>query len=147
MAKRQAELWPRRRCPALRRRKYRLEPMGSASEGTTDHGFFRRAASTAPTSVQLRPPPWCAAAGRPAGPLPGLPARRGADRPGRGRTLPGPAAAAAAAVRRGVRARAGQRLPERFDFHARSEEHTSELQSREKLVCRLLLAKKKNSMA
>src|SRR5690606_39286263 len=31
-----------------------------------------------------------------------------------------------------------------FDEHgARSEEHTSELQSREKLVCRLLLEKKK----
>src|SRR5690606_41706761 len=29
------------------------------------------------------------------------------------------------------------------DEHARSEEHTSELQSREKLVCRLLLEKKK----
>src|SRR3712207_8430752 len=32
-----------------------------------------------------------------------------------------------------------------FDFHeARSEEHTSELQSRQYLVCRLLLEKKKN---
>src|SRR5690606_40041991 len=30
---------------------------------------------------------------------------------------------------------------------ARSEEHTSELQSREKLVCRLLLEKKKNNRA
>src|SRR5690606_17568518 len=30
------------------------------------------------------------------------------------------------------------------DFLARSEEHTSELQSRENLVCRLLLEKKKN---
>src|SRR5690606_40915938 len=29
---------------------------------------------------------------------------------------------------------------------ARSEEHTSELQSRENLVCRLLLEKKKNNM-
>src|SRR3712207_7956148 len=29
--------------------------------------------------------------------------------------------------------------------HARSEEHTSELQSRQYLVCRLLLEKKKNS--
>src|SRR5690606_40798393 len=29
------------------------------------------------------------------------------------------------------------------DDHARSEEHTSELQSRENLVCRLLLEKKK----
>src|SRR5690606_40408336 len=31
-------------------------------------------------------------------------------------------------------------------FHSRSEEHTSELQSRENLVCRLLLEKKKNNM-
>src|SRR5690606_39665757 len=30
-------------------------------------------------------------------------------------------------------------------FYVRSEEHTSELQSRENLVCRLLLEKKKNS--
>src|SRR5690606_41669658 len=30
------------------------------------------------------------------------------------------------------------------DFGVRSEEHTSELQSRENLVCRLLLEKKKN---
>src|SRR5690606_39640869 len=30
-------------------------------------------------------------------------------------------------------------------FHIRSEEHTSELQSRENLVCRLLLEKKKNT--
>src|SRR5690606_41174915 len=32
----------------------------------------------------------------------------------------------------------------RFDGVARSEEHTSELQSRENLVCRLLLEKKKD---
>src|SRR5690606_41331970 len=30
-------------------------------------------------------------------------------------------------------------------FHSRSEEHTSELQSRENLVCRLLLEKKKKT--
>src|SRR5690606_41762618 len=34
---------------------------------------------------------------------------------------------------------------DRVDPHARSEEHTSELQSRENLVCRLLLEKKKNT--
>src|SRR3712207_8231034 len=34
-------------------------------------------------------------------------------------------------------------LPERY-FDVRSEEHTSELQSRQYLVCRLLLEKKKN---
>src|SRR5690625_1505422 len=36
------------------------------------------------------------------------------------------------------------RLPEGFDYAERSEEHTSELQSRGHLVCRLLLEKKKN---
>src|SRR3712207_7819072 len=34
-------------------------------------------------------------------------------------------------------------LQERDDFTVRSEEHTSELQSRQYLVCRLLLEKKK----
>src|SRR5690606_41643490 len=38
--------------------------------------------------------------------------------------------------------RAPLAMSERFT-HSRSEEHTSELQSRENLVCRLLLAKKK----
>src|SRR5207302_11159499 len=37
-----------------------------------------------------------------------------------------------------------RRLPRRPE-HLRSEEHTSELQSRENLVCRLLLEKKKNT--
>src|SRR5690606_41679550 len=37
-----------------------------------------------------------------------------------------------------------QRFPRRGARPARSEEHTSELQSRENLVCRLLLEKKKN---
>src|SRR3712207_7956182 len=37
----------------------------------------------------------------------------------------------------------GQRPDERRDCRARSEEHTSELQSRQYLVCRLLLEKKK----
>src|SRR3712207_8831381 len=35
-----------------------------------------------------------------------------------------------------------QRLERRTDVHVRSEEHTSELQSRQYLVCRLLLEKK-----
>src|SRR3712207_7061643 len=34
--------------------------------------------------------------------------------------------------------------PESDDYEGRSEEHTSELQSRQYLVCRLLLEKKKN---
>src|SRR5690606_40414279 len=34
----------------------------------------------------------------------------------------------------------------RFTFARRSEEHTSELQSRENLVCRLLLEKKKTTV-
>src|SRR5947209_15069231 len=37
----------------------------------------------------------------------------------------------------------GVRLVGRVDDHVRSEEHTSELQSRQYLVCRLLLEKKK----
>src|SRR5207302_1755113 len=36
-----------------------------------------------------------------------------------------------------------KRPPKRETFGRRSEEHTSELQSREKLVCRLLLEKKR----
>src|SRR3712207_7444577 len=36
---------------------------------------------------------------------------------------------------------------EQADFAARSEEHTSELQSRQYLVCRLLLEKKKQTVA
>src|SRR3712207_9519077 len=38
-----------------------------------------------------------------------------------------------------------QREPVGGDRHARSEEHTSELQSRQYLVCRLLLEKKKKN--
>src|SRR5437870_8902200 len=37
----------------------------------------------------------------------------------------------------------GGRHPRQFSFDTRSEEHTSELQSRGHLVCRLLLEKKK----
>src|SRR5690349_23402251 len=37
----------------------------------------------------------------------------------------------------------GHNLPSRNSFSSRSEEHTSELQSRRDLVCRLLLEKKK----
>src|SRR2546422_3103199 len=44
--------------------------------------------------------------------------------------------------RRGAR-RNGARLPDELHQHVRSEEHTSELQSRLHLVCRLLLEKKK----
>src|SRR2546422_1435787 len=47
------------------------------------------------------------------------------------------------AAQHDVEARLGRRGGER----ARSEEHTSELQSRLHLVCRLLLEKKKNLMA
>src|SRR5690349_23725866 len=39
-----------------------------------------------------------------------------------------------------------RRLVEEFQDELRSEEHTSELQSRRDLVCRLLLEKKKNNM-
>src|SRR5436309_9767935 len=37
-------------------------------------------------------------------------------------------------------------LARELDLEKRSEEHTSELQSRENLVCRLLLEKKKNNI-
>src|SRR3712207_7671544 len=37
-------------------------------------------------------------------------------------------------------------MPSLYDGSARSEEHTSELQSRQYLVCRLLLEKKKQSI-
>src|SRR5690606_41234044 len=45
--------------------------------------------------------------------------------------------------RRAGRAQDGARLSAAKDVVGRSEEHTSELQSRENLVCRLLLEKKK----
>src|SRR3712207_7851184 len=47
----------------------------------------------------------------------------------------------------GTYAMAADRTLLRYDFERgpRSEEHTSELQSRQYLVCRLLLEKKKNS--
>src|SRR2546421_3376987 len=41
----------------------------------------------------------------------------------------------------------GLRRSARLFFHPRSEEHTSELQSRSDLVCRLLLEKKKNTFS
>src|SRR3712207_9334326 len=52
-------------------------------------------------------------------------------------------------IRVGVAAHRGHRATQartgqlRIGFHQRSEEHTSELQSRQYLVCRLLLEKKK----
>src|SRR3712207_8955707 len=67
----------------------------------------------------------------------------------RPRGLPGDLAAVlrVAAAGRGLRDRvAGRdgRRGRRLRPRARSEEHTSELQSRQYLVCRLLLEKKKN---
>src|SRR3712207_7898154 len=62
---------------------------------------------------------------------------RAAEVPGRRAVLhPGAAAPEGGRQRRGRRARG----------HQRSEEHTSELQSRQYLVCRLLLEKKKNQI-
>src|SRR5690606_42143138 len=49
-----------------------------------------------------------------------------------------------ASAKAGGRTRALRWLHWNFGLHPRSEEHTSELQSRENLVCRLLLEKKKN---
>src|SRR5947209_9973437 len=63
--------------------------------------------------------------------------------------------AACAAARAGVGRRTSRRCARRCDaaaaraariaLHLRSEEHTSELQSRQYLVCRLLLEKKKKT--
>src|SRR3712207_7067207 len=64
-------------------------------------------------------------------------ARLGADGPGRSRGHAQRSGRRARAVGRGVRL--GRRLGRR------SEEHTSELQSRQYLVCRLLLEKKKKT--
>src|SRR3712207_6096186 len=54
--------------------------------------------------------------------------------------LIGPVAAATERIRVGS---GGVMLPHYSPFKVRSEEHTSELQSRQYLVCRLLLEKKK----
>src|SRR2546430_14099571 len=51
------------------------------------------------------------------------------------------AGARPSAIAKGVRSFAG--VEHRLEFVARSEEHTSELQSQSNLVCRLLLEKKK----
>src|SRR5947209_12326900 len=56
---------------------------------------------------------------------------------------PGGAAGVRAGGVLGVPARV---LARREDVHGRSEEHTSELQSRQYLVCRLLLEKKKQKI-
>src|SRR3712207_8523697 len=67
--------------------------------------------------------------------------RRGGARPRGGRRL----AAARTPVVRARRPRDGDRLRPRGPCRLpRSEEHTSELQSRQYLVCRLLLEKNKN---
>src|SRR5207302_10477411 len=74
---------------------------------------------------------------RPHRDLPSFPTRRSSDLK---RFLRGDAAYAVVVTRAPARRR-GPRTDERA--RARSEEHTSELQSRENLVCRLLLEKKK----
>src|SRR2546430_13614554 len=50
-----------------------------------------------------------------------------------------------AALRRHLRHVRLVRCPDQLRLGARSEEHTSELQSQSNLVCRLLLEKKKNA--
>src|SRR6476620_12788307 len=57
---------------------------------------------------------------------------------------PGPRARARSTARAGPRGGACSRAPARS--RGRSEEHTSELQSRQYLVCRLLLEKKKKTI-
>src|SRR3712207_7262306 len=65
------------------------------------------------------------------------------DRLGRGDPLP--RLPRKLAPRPGLRAARLRLLPPSVGAHLRSEEHTSELQSRQYLVCRLLLEKKKTS--
>src|SRR3712207_7773042 len=60
------------------------------------------------------------------------------------RSTEGPAAAVGCKRERGRTRMPGRRLRNRRRRSNRSEEHTSELQSRQYLVCRLLLEKKKN---
>src|SRR5438445_1966088 len=72
-------------------------------------------------------------------PAPGCGASCTAELPGDGRRV----ARSRAAAARGASACAGRALLVRGQYWPRSEEHTSELQSRQYLVCRLLLEKKK----
>src|SRR3712207_7698614 len=76
----------------------------------------------------------------PAHPLDLLGRRRSGRPPTRGRVGGG---ARARRGRRGARARDDGQSADRRPDPLRSEEHTSELQSRQYLVCRLLLEKKK----
>src|SRR3712207_7344868 len=70
---------------------------------------------------------------------------RSRRRPDAGDRRLGRARARADQARRRRAAAAAVRLPRRRAGGARSEEHTSELQSRQYLVCRLLLEKKKHN--
>src|SRR3712207_7658694 len=63
----------------------------------------------------------------------------------RGRRPGGAPGARREGPRGGARARGARRVRLHARRRGRSEEHTSELQSRQYLVCRLLLEKKKNS--
>src|SRR5690606_40698948 len=88
------------------------------------------------TTLFRSPRPWR----RCAGPGGAGTAARATLGTGCGKPLSSPAQAVAgiAEIRPGANSAAGFR-------HPRSEEHTSELQSRENLVCRLLLEKKKTA--
>src|SRR3712207_8454234 len=94
--------------------------------------FFNDTATTEIYTLSLHDalpiwlPPPTATSGRPA-------------RPGTDRGPPSPAGRAQPAARPAERAVAAP-------VRGRSEEHTSELQSRQYLVCRLLLEKKKNTI-
>src|SRR5205809_4036196 len=100
------------------------------------------------TNIVLRPPPWLSTLFPYTTLFRSHPATAGdaraADRAGAGADLPHPAAQRAGLADRphpaGVLDRRSRLLLAR---HHRSEEHTSELQSRLHLVCRLMLEKKK----
>src|SRR3712207_8542930 len=74
---------------------------------------------------------------------PRLLARDGRSREGVGRTARRPERRVPRHPERAGARRGTRKLRRR---HVRSEEHTSELQSRQYLVCRLLLEKKKNKL-
>src|SRR5690606_41527544 len=107
----------------------------------------------APRALSRDPPLSSLGAGGPGGVRP-FPTRRSSDLEGpvpAGVTAAVPVGAAEAAARAAVAAvssRASSALSRAaraaLRSVVRSEEHTSELQSRENLVCRLLLEKKKN---
>src|SRR5437870_11558541 len=102
--------------------------------------------SAARSPPETPPGPAWVRASTPAGWRPPRPTRRRRGRPGHpGCRMPGRCGLSDRVARRPKSRRRHPQLRAYPPF-ARSEEHTSELQSRGHLVCRLLLEKKKNQM-